>query len=88
MRNHLSTCIKSNTTIIIYLLIFLIFSIGFAANSAKKEPEFYESVGIYLDEASKISGLTQSTLDHIKAPDTSLTFTFPIEVIILKTKLI
>ena len=53
---------------------------GFFGASSGKEPEFYESVGIYFDEASKLSGISASTISHIKAPDTSLTFTFPIEV--------
>lgn len=34
---------------------------------------------MYFDEASKLSGISQATIAHIKAPDTSLTFTFPIE---------
>jgi hypothetical protein len=54
--------------------------VGVFSTAIKKEPEFYESVGIYFDEASKLSGISPATIAHIKAPDTSLTFTFPIEV--------
>lgn len=54
---------------------------GFFSSSIQKEPEFYESVGIYFDEASKLAGISAATISHIKAPDTSLTITFPIEVI-------
>ena len=55
--------------------------IGFLNHSAlKKEPEFYEAVGMYFDEASKLAGVSEASIAHIKAPDTSLTFTFPIEV--------
>jgi hypothetical protein len=62
------------------LISFNLILVGLFGTAIKKEPEFYESVGIYFDEASKLSGISPATIAHIKAPDTSLTFTFPIEV--------
>ena len=47
----------------------------------RKEPSFYECVEMYFDRAAKhLRSVSPATIAHIRAPDTSLTFTFPIEV--------
>lgn len=38
-----------------------------------------ESVEIYFDKAAKYSGIPQPALAHIKAPDSTLSVTFPIQ---------
>jgi hypothetical protein len=41
---------------------------------------FYEAVEHYFDEAAKhLRNVSPATLAHLKAPDSSLTFTFPVE---------
>ena len=42
---------------------------------------FFESVGLYYDQACKLlsNQFSAATLDHVRAPDTSISFTFPIE---------
>jgi glutamate dehydrogenase (NAD(P)+) len=49
--------------------------------NGRKEPSFYECVEYYFDKAAKhlAGSVSKSTIAHIRAPDTSLTFTFPIE---------
>ena len=59
---------------------FLKYFLGKFSTRKLQEPAFFESVGVYFDEASKLANISPATLAHIKAPDTSLTFTFPIEV--------
>ncbi|RGB31855.1 hypothetical protein C1646_763585 [Rhizophagus diaphanus] len=51
-----------------------------AITSGDNEPSFLDSVQIYFNKAAKISGVSEKTLSHIKAPDCSLQVTFPIEV--------
>ncbi|KAF0432771.1 glutamate dehydrogenase [Gigaspora margarita] len=44
------------------------------------EPSFLKSVEMYFDKAAGISGVSQKTLSHMKAPDCMLKVTFPIEI--------
>ncbi|KAI8870847.1 glutamate dehydrogenase [Ramicandelaber brevisporus] len=44
------------------------------------EPQFLDSVGTYFDKAAALSGVKPKTLAHIKAVDTVLSVSFPIEV--------
>jgi glutamate dehydrogenase/leucine dehydrogenase len=62
-------------------------------SALKKEdqniPSFYESVEMFFDEAAALLGkVSPATLAHLKAPDSSLTFTFPIERADGKTEII
>jgi hypothetical protein len=62
-------------------------------SALKKEdlniPSFYESVEIFFDEAASLLGkVSPATLAHLKATDSSLTFTFPIERADGKTEII
>jgi hypothetical protein len=64
-----------------------------AYSAFKKEdiniPSFYESVEIFFDEAAALlAKVSPATLAHLKAPDSSLTFTFPIERADGKTEII
>jgi glutamate dehydrogenase/leucine dehydrogenase len=52
-------------------------------------PSFYESVEMFFDQAAALLGkVSPATLAHLKAPDSSLTFTFPIERTDGKTEII
>ena len=53
------------------------------------EPSFYECVEVFFDEAASLLGnVSPATLAHLKAPDSSLTFTFPIERADGKTEIV
>ncbi|KAJ1953929.1 NADP-dependent glutamate dehydrogenase [Linderina pennispora] len=43
------------------------------------EPKFLQAVGMYFDRAAKYSNATAETLKHIKATDSVLSVTFPVE---------
>ncbi|KAI9320788.1 hypothetical protein BX666DRAFT_2017826 [Dichotomocladium elegans] len=45
-----------------------------------KEPHFLQSVESYFDRAAKLSGVSEGTLGHIRAVDSVLRVTFPIEL--------
>jgi glutamate dehydrogenase (NAD(P)+) len=49
------------------------------SSKADNEPNFLESVEIYYDKAAKISKIDEATLSHMKATDSVLSVTFPIE---------
>lgn len=52
-------------------------------------PSFYEAVEHYFDQAAAhMKHVSPATLAHLKAPDSSLTFTFPIERSDGKTEII
>lgn len=58
-------------------------------NNGNGVPSFYECVGMFFDDAAKLLGnVSPATLAHLKAPDSSLTFTFPIERSDGKTEII
>lgn len=62
---------------------------GSRSNGGSMMPSFYESVGIFFDEAAALlSNVSPATLAHLRAPDSSLTFTFPIERADGKTEII
>lgn len=44
------------------------------------EPHFLESVEIYYDRAAKLSNVSAGTLAHIRAVDSVLSVTFPIQM--------
>jgi glutamate dehydrogenase (NAD(P)+) len=44
------------------------------------EPSFLQSVEKYYDHAAKLSDVQSHTLDHLRAVDSVLRVTFPIEV--------
>lgn len=47
----------------------------------KSEPTFFESVEMFFDKAAvHLKHISPITLDHIKAVDSSLRFSFPIQV--------
>lgn len=44
------------------------------------EPHFLESVEMYYDRAAKLSNVSAGTLGHIRAVDSVLSVTFPIQL--------
>lgn len=61
----------------------------FSTNNGNGVPSFNESVEMFFDEAAALLGnVSPATLAHLKAPDSSLTFTFPIERADGKTEII
>lgn len=52
------------------------------------EPHFLQSVEMYYDDAARLSNVNPGTLGHIKAVDSLLRVTFPIETSDGKTDII
>ena len=60
-----------------------------SASNGNGIPSFYECVEVFFDEAAALLGnVSPATLAHLKAPDSSLTFTFPIERADGKTEIV
>ncbi|KAJ1942503.1 NADP-dependent glutamate dehydrogenase, partial [Linderina macrospora] len=53
-------------------------TVGYQATE-DDEPKFLQAVGMYFDRAAKYSNATAETLKHIKATDSVLSVTFPVE---------
>eukprot|EP00158_Paraphelidium_tribonemae_P005766 Partr_v1_DN27513_c3_g3_i4_m30227 putative glutamate dehydrogenase len=48
-------------------------------SDSTSEPNFLQSVEMFFDKAAKMSTVDEATLAHMKAPDSVLSVTFPIE---------
>lgn len=70
--------------------VYSLFGIVAATQSAcdPEEPHFLQSVEMYYDDAARLSDVSPGALGHIKAVDSLLRVTFPIETSDGKTDII